>query len=237
MLREIKSTDIFTHDALNIFTDASMRKIKKQNGEVEQIGCAGAILVFGAEEESESHYQIIRNTTNNNSEIKAIRLGVQNALKYKDQFKYIRLFSDSQISIFGIRERIFKWYIKHGQFCGYDGTPIKNQDIMLEIVNTLILNNMRIELYHQAGHVETNQKSLLEAIHVFAASNNIRDTISYEFMKKISGYNNAVDSNSRLRLDDAEQKIKQNNSAFSDPLKFRYTDFDKARYSNLVNTI
>ena len=101
------NNDIFTPDAINIFTDASIKKLNSG----ETIGCAGCVLIFGelVYRNIQEEYQIIRNTTSNNSEIKAVRLGIHNVLRYKNQYRKIRLFSDSQISIFGIRERIFNW--------------------------------------------------------------------------------------------------------------------------------
>ena len=73
----LKPEDVFTDDALNIFTDASIRKIKGG----ETLGCAGMLAVIGNGERSYDRFQIIRNTTNNNSEIKAIRLGVEEAIR------------------------------------------------------------------------------------------------------------------------------------------------------------
>ena len=82
------NNDIFTPDAINIFTDASIKKLYSG----ETIGCAGCILVFGEliDKNIQEDYQIIRNTTSNNSEIKAIRLGIQNVLKYKNQYNMMR---------------------------------------------------------------------------------------------------------------------------------------------------
>ena len=99
----ISNNNIFTSDSLNIFTDASIKTLR--NG--ERIGCAGAVLVFGELKDNNiiEKYDIIRNTTNNNSEIKAVRLGVQQAIRNSLPYTKIRLFSDSQISIYGIRNR------------------------------------------------------------------------------------------------------------------------------------
>lgn len=228
----ITPESVFTEDALNIFTDASI-----QSTTYETIGCAGAILVHGYLQNNvkDNHYQIIRRTTNNNSEIKAIRLGVMNALKYKNQYRVIRLFSDSQISIFGIRERIFKWKLnKDGVYVGSEKTPIKNQDVMLEIVNFMIDHDLKIEFYHQAGHVNyKNNNDLLDAIHVFAASNNIRDVISYEFMSTISQLNGIVDNDSRNLLKSID-KTNLPYDVYNEPWHYIGNEFDRNRYVELI---
>lgn len=231
----IKTEDVFAEDTLNIFTDASIRKIKGG----ETLGCAGMLAVLGNGTKSYERFQIIRNTTNNNSEIKAIRLGVEEAIRQKNYFKTIRLFSDSQISIFGIRDRIFKWQNRGGSLCGYEGTPIKNQDIMLEIVHMIVDNNLKIEFYHQAGHVKvTDKDELLDAIHVFSSSNNIRSMVSYEFMNTISQYNNYVDNASRNHLYTIDESLLANNQdLYIDPVYFMYNgQFDKDRYKKCLTT-
>ena len=221
------NSDIFTPDAINIFTDASILKINS----VETIGCAGCVLVFGEliDKNIQEYYQIIRNTTSNNSEIKAIRLGIQNVLKYKNQYNKIRLFSDSQISIFGIRDRIFNWKYINGTYIGTEGTPIKNQNIFLEIVYTILENNLNIEFYHQKGHVTYTPRSINDAMHVFIASNNIREYVDESFIKQISIFNNMVDNNSRNYLDNF---IPSNE--YLEPLYFKSALFNKRQYLNLI---
>ena len=221
------NNDIFTPDAINIFTDASIKKLYSG----ETIGCAGCILVFGEliDKNIQEDYQIIRNTTSNNSEIKAIRLGIQNVLKYKNQYNKIRLFSDSQISIFGIRDRIFNWKYINGTYIGTEGTPIKNQDIFLEIVYTILENNLSIEFYHQKGHVDYKSKSMNNAMHVFISSNNIREYVDESFIKQISIFNNMVDNNSRNYLDNFNS-----NYEYLEPLYFKSVLFNKNKYLNLI---
>ena len=231
----ILSENVFDDVSLNIFTDASIRKIKGG----ETLGCAGMLAVYGNDRKSYDRYQIIRNTTNNNAEIKAIRLGVEEAIRQKNNFKNIRLFSDSQISIFGIRDRIFKWYNNGSALCGYEGQPIKNQEIMLEIAHMIVDNDIRIDFYHQQGHVKVNDKEkLLEAIHVFSSSNNIRSMISYDFINTISQYNNYVDIMSRTRLYEVDEKaLTQNPDLYSCPIYFTYNgNFNKDKYKKCISS-
>ena len=209
--------NIFGKDCLTIFTDASMKKLRTG----EQIGCIGSILVHGElrPENLEDYYIITRDSTNNDSEIKAVRLGIEMALRYN--YKKVRLFSDSQISIYGIRERIFNWKIINNSFIGTSGDDIKNQIAMIEIVNTILENKLEIEFYHQKGHViENDISSLINATHVFKVSNNVREDISLDFIKVISYMNNLVDIRSgeflysmanRLGIDDYREAINFNN--------------------------
>lgn len=221
------NNDIFTPDAINIFTDASIKKLNSG----ETIGCAGCVLVFGEliNRNIQEEYHIIRNTTSNNSEIKAVRLGIHNVLRYKNQYRKIRLFSDSQISIFGIRERIFNWRYINGTYIGTERTPIKNQDIFLEIVYTILENNLNIEFYHQKGHVNYTSKSMEQAAHVFTVSNNIREYIDESFIKQISIFNNMVDNNSRNYLDNFNPNID-----YIEPIYFKSALFNKNQYLNLI---
>ena len=223
--------NIFTPNSLNIFTDASIKKLYSG----ETIGCAGCLLVFGELKYNKmiDEYQVIRNTTNNNSEIKAVRLGIQQAIKYNNiyHFDKIRLFSDSQISIFGIRDRIFNWRYINGLYNGTDNKPIKNQDIFLEIIYDILYNNIHIEFYHQKGHVScSNNNSILEAMHVFNVSNNIRDNVDIGFIKQISRFNDIVDTYSRNYM----KKIKFLQDQYREPIYFKSNLFDKEKYLELI---
>ena len=80
----LRNENIFNKDTLNIFTDASITTIRKP-GHNETIGCPGA-YVIGGDKELDLQTQILRNSTNNNSEITAIFMGVLEAQKYRNYF-------------------------------------------------------------------------------------------------------------------------------------------------------
>ena len=192
--------DNFVNDyTINIFTDASI--LNHPNGMTS--GCYGAIVTRNRMI-IDSDYKICTDSTSNNSEIKAIRSGVNLAIKWRNLSNNsvtINLFSDSQISILGIRDRIFSWRNKRDNLVGYGNSPIKNQSVFIEIVNLVINSGLIINFYHQKGHVPIkNYEKLNKAIHVFESSNGIRDGVDPELIKFISIMNNKVDNYSRKLL-------------------------------------
>lgn len=190
------SIENFVNDyTLNIFTDASIRRLNKKRS----AGCHGAIILLG-NQKLDDDYRICTDSTSNNSEIKGIRLGVGLALKWRTVYPVsnINLFSDSQISIFGIRDRIFNWKLVGNDLVGYGDNKIKNQSVFIEILNMIVRNQLCINFYHQKGHINPEKYNDINiAIHVFSASNFVREDIDPEFIKFISYYNDIVDRTSR----------------------------------------
>ena len=178
---------------LNIFTDASIKSYRPK----DYIGCFGAIAVTG-DSIIEKSYNVTGRTTNNNSEIKAIRSGIELAIKHGSG-KRINLFSDSQICIFGLRERIMNWKLRNGNYYGSVGA-IANQEVFSEIVDIILQYQLQINFFHQSGHVPFTGEGLKAASHVFHTSNNIRGMVDMNVIRYISSYNNLVDVESRNML-------------------------------------
>lgn len=202
----IKMNKIVNASTLNIFCDASILKI----GEKKYSGCYGAIAKC-EDRLINQRYFICTNTTNNNSEIKAIRTGVQIASLYKPYFSNINIFSDSEVSVLGIRDRIFNWYLCDGNFFGYNYTPIKSQSIYVEIVNMILDNDIYLNIYHQKGHVSMYDRSLQNARQVFKASNNIREDVDMNLIKYISENNDRIDNLTRLALRNRTEQAMNDN--------------------------
>lgn len=177
----------FVNDyTVNIFCDASMHNTD---------GCYGAI-VFRNGQVLESIYRVCKDTTNNNAEIKAIRLSVYLALKYKlAGIPVINIFSDSQISVYGIRDRIYRYRVWGDQLMTANNTPVANQSIFIEIVRLFVDYNLtNVYIYHQKGHVKINNiESLLNAKRVFKNSNGVKEDVSLGFIEYISMGNDMVD--------------------------------------------
>lgn len=184
----------FYGNTLNIFCDASTRR----KGKILD-ACYGAIATVN-NTEIDKIYRISSNSTNNLAEIQAIKAGICLAIKYKDRYDSINLFSDSEISILGIRDRYFKWKVKYNKLYGTNSKLISNQDIFIETMNLICDHNLMITFYHQKGHVSNNIKSIKEAEHVFMASNNIREKIDLNLIRYISYWNDKVDRESRSNL-------------------------------------
>lgn len=218
--------DIQNEYSLNIFTDASIKNVGKG-----YVGCYGAAAVIGTSIKEESMW-VIDNTTNNNSEIKAIREGIYLALKYGNG-KIINLFSDSQISVFGLRNRIFNWKFHNGSYYGSAGSEIANQEIFSEVADMIVQYNIPIRLWHQAGHVLFTERSLKDAAHVFRTSNGIRGVLDMNLIRYISTYNNMVDRDTRNHLYKGMHH-RDNVKVCTNPIFFYPKEINKTAYRSLL---
>lgn len=224
--------NIFNPNTINIFTDASIFKTPKG----ETIGCSGALVVYTpiarADHVVDSKYQILRQSTNNESEITAIWLGFLCALQYRKPNTTINLFSDSKICIYGLRVWIYNWMKNKNNdtLLSSSGMEVANQNIILRIINTICENELQINLFHQKGHVELfKEKSINNAIKVFNESNNFE--CDYNLMYNLSKYNDMIDNSTRNILF-MEKEFEDYNKGIN-PIQF-VPIFDLYKYSNLI---
>ena len=198
---------------LNIFCDASSIPVDK-----DFYSCSGSIAVH-QKDIIDNSYQLYGNCTNSNGEIKAIRSGILFAIKYKDQYPYINLFSDSLISILGIRERIFKWKNCNGELYGKEQNRIANQSVFIEIVEMIMYYQLHINFWFQRSHVNEKHYGELErARESFVIENRIpSNLITIEDIKYLSYWNNMVDSHARKLLTTIQFNER---NFFHDPISF-----------------
>lgn len=193
-------SEFYNQYTLNIFSDASII-----NSGDNTTGCYGVACVVG-DTMIDSCYHITSHTTNNNSEIKGIRTALSFANKWKTSFKYINIFSDSKISIDGLREYIFKWRYNPEDNLLYSslGKPVANQSIFIECFQIMVIlasyPDCIVRFYHQNGHVKNSYNELKKAAATFSKSNNIYGVIDINLIRYLATYNNLVDITSRSIL-------------------------------------
>lgn len=229
--------DIFTPGTLNIFTDASIKKLP----DGETLGCPGALCIYTLNNSSSDILDLTcyieRYATNNSSEIKAISLGVAKALQYGYMFKTINLFSDSRICIQGIREWIFNWVncINDGLMCSSSGEPVANQNTFASIASTIVANNLNINFYHQKGHVRiSNNKAIENAMRVFKEVNKI--DVSFNLMKTLSSFNDFIDVRTGEELEEFTRTQINPFTKQDVVMRFDMTNFDSHKYQQLINS-
>ena len=182
---------MFNSESLCIFTDASLISLNNITSVCSGVSIyVGNLLI-------DQQYTILHNATIQQGEWYGILMGVVEAVKYKDRFKYIRLFSDSLTSILALRERIFKWIQRvdlEGNLRGSDNNIISNQDYIMHIINMIITYEIHIEFYHVKGHIKCYDNSDIErAKDVFKKSNHITDLVDNELIRMVSIGNDQVD--------------------------------------------
>lgn len=217
---------LFRENTLNIFTDASVKQ--KPNG--NYISCPGAIAVMTKEYSEDGigiidhAYTVLDNATNNAGEIHAVYLGVLLALKYRDKFERINIISDSQFSIYGLTKWIYNWKnnIVNDNYISSSNKLVANQDMFKKIIHLILLNNIKINFYHQKGHAVGAVK---KARQVFNTSNGIL-LDDFELML-INKFNDIIDVFTGEKLD--EPAIE-----FRHMLKYS-ARFNSRQYKELVN--
>ena len=223
----IKCNDIFNDKTLNIFTDASVYKCNN-----ETLGAPGYVAVIG-ENIVDQRAIILRESTNNESEIYAIYMAIQFALLNRDKVKVINIFSDSQFSVFGLREWIFGWvnHIKNDRLYNSSDKTVANQHIFMNIIYTILYYDLKVSIYHNRGHFTSNQ--IKEFIRLFKKHNFLNDEIDYQAAYKIMYYNDIVDKNTRSLL----HTTKPFPPKLEIPDYLARNDLDLNHYKELLNII
>lgn len=187
---------------INIFCDASIDTNV-------HIACGGCLIVMQNDDGSiEPMYHRLclqTNATNNSSEILAIYTGIKEAIQLKCAYPnaIFRLFSDSKISLYGLRDWIKNW-IKNSQLRGTEvlisssGQPVANQQYFIKIFNVIVDTNLCIEFYHQRGHVgQAGGVSKEKARAQFIKANKTSPELMGVDINMLCEYNNYIDEVTR----------------------------------------
>lgn len=190
---------------INLFCDASIDTSKK-------IACGGCYIVAQGQSIPPSpilyKMYIQHNATNNSAEILAIWAGITQAIKLKEAFPnaVFRLFSDSKISLYGLRDWIKNW-IKNAERANSEvlisssGQEVANQQCFIDIFNLIVETGLKIELYHQRGHVgESSGVNLDTARTQFIRANKVSPENLGLDIKFLSECNCHIDISTRSAL-------------------------------------
>ena len=231
-------------NTLNIFTDASLITTDTK----EYITCSGAIAVANITTENpvvvDRIFTINYNSTNNHGELTAILNGIEIANRLQNQFTKLNLFSDSKISVFGLRDWCTKWFNNivgdpYATIVSSSGAPVSNQEVIIAIIKTIVTNNIRISIYHQNGHVDpSSPKEVNAAMQVFNGNNYFdcdrnRIHADYKDVCLISLFNGMVDCISRDYLRNIDRS--RNYNRFVRPLQYGMTLDLFNSYRSLIN--
>ena len=204
----------FNPETLNCFSDASMRKISKVMNT-----CAGSIAVC-CDNIVDELCTVTSDCTVPAAELRGIRNSLSLAYKWRNQFRVINLFSDSLISIYGLRDSIYKWRFNYNDGSYYlKNNIVKNQELIIEcnmLVQELQRNNNIVNIFHQKGHVKNDIQELREAIETFKRSNHFNGKVDYNFIRSISTYNNYIDEKTRSII----KRVNLMENYYQDPIYF-----------------
>lgn len=198
---------------INLFCDASIDTNRK-------VACGGCYILcqdgIGIHEIGKKLI-IQMDATNNSSEILAIWIGVTEALRLRNMYPgaIFRLFSDSKISLYGLRDWLKNWVVNitdDGVLISSSGQPVVNQQRFIYIFNLIVENNLRIEFYHQRGHVNEGRVSIDRARAQFIKANKVPPEGLGLNTQIISNCNNIIDNLTR----DAVKAYINNGTLLSD---------------------
>ena len=199
---------IYDENTLSIFSDASMYS---GNYLGYSVGCAGVEMATSATRTDVltnayptgyiPNYVVTVDTSNNNSELLALRQAILFAIANKHRFQTINIYSDSLLSVNSINQWSEGWFYKALKentdwiFKNSSGSAVANQQVIKNIIVLIYFNDLRVNIYHQRGHCVGNL-SLVKRD--FARFNGIpKRYISDRFIKEISDLNDLVDRRSR----------------------------------------
>ena len=183
-------------DAINVYTDASLTKV---NGITTT--CAGYCTIYHGKMIEEDH-KILYNTTNNFGEAYAVYMGVQSLLRHAWMDTFLNLFSDSKITVDGLKYWIDGWMKrmdKHGTLYSSSGGRVVNQELFTSIIGMIARSGVHMQIWHILGHKNPNKYAdLMKSRDTFQRENGVR--LSEDIIREICIYNDYVDNMTRDKL-------------------------------------
>lgn len=190
--RKLNIKDIFNKNSIAVFVDASVNNENKTT-------CSGAVIV---DENFDTKYTdtVLSNSTNSSGELMAIKLGIEEGLKTERQT--INIFSDSLTSVRSLREWIFSWERKgrhKKKLINSNRETVANSNIIMDIVELIVKNNhVKINIFHQKGHIGGNGQNYSKIKRLFNTTNGF--IIDDNFVDIMKTYNDMVDYCTRNNL-------------------------------------
>lgn len=216
----------------NLFCDASMDN-------KNHIGCAGVIITNGDGSETISGIRLLQqNATNNSVEILAIYIAVNLAIVLRKSYDDIfNIFSDSKISVFGLKEWVFNWIKKcdiNGILYSSSGDPVKNQDYFKQIIRLIVDNDLKINLFHQNGHINPSNINDVNLLYnTFVRNNLVEPNFIGIKISTIIYYNDIIDRWTREAFNESNIYYEDINYK---PKNVKITESDLLKYDSLLNT-
>ena len=199
-------SEIYGPTTLNIFSDASTRSTATVSAAA--YGVVGVCMDSIVDSVARIHTQ----TDAQAEELRGVKTALAMACKFRNVFPNINIFSDSDYSISGLRDKttymvfnpdIHTYYTK-------SGNPVKNMELIAESLYLLedLMRTNNINLYHIKGHmnVDGNEarhaRSVAIGASTFKRQNNIPNSkkIDLNLIRYCGAYNGVVDSLSRSLL-------------------------------------
>lgn len=196
---------IFEKDSLNFFTDASIQK--ELDGSITS--CSGCIGYYGTDTNPiYKNTEVLFNSTNNQAEIFAIYMAITGIIhllyERKINVSHINIFSDSLISVNGLRNWITGWIknSKNNELYSSSGQLVANQSIFLECIYMILRYDLKINIYHVHGHKSQNNTEEVQLFkHDFEKLNNLGgNSISITLAKRLIKENDIIDNLTRSTL-------------------------------------
>lgn len=226
---------------INLFCDASINIDRK-------VACGGCLITLQDMDTMELADLGIRgylqkDATNNSGEILAIWTAIVEAIRLKAVYPdaIFRLFSDSKISLYGLRDWIKNWIRMmrpNGTLISSSGKPVVNQQRFIDCFNLVVENDMHIELYHQRGHVEDGRVSPERARIGFIRANKVPPESLGITMEYLCRCNDIIDNYTRDAIATA---LLQNNLSDGiywigeDPMVFKIRSNMLHQYITCIN--
>lgn len=152
-----------------------------------------------------SKMYIQHNATNNSAEILAIWAGIVEIIKLRKDYPnaIYRLFADSKISLYGLRDWMKNWIRRcdNGVLVSTSGTPVANQQYFIDIYNMIIDFGIKVELYHQRGHAGESVSVATSRSH-FIKANKVPPEALGLTIEEINRCNHIIDNSTRDSLKD-----------------------------------
>lgn len=197
----IDKITFFNDETINVFTDASV----KNHGQITE-SVAGALIIDNKANHILRRIRLIP-STNNEGEIYAIFTGlmlIYEHMSSTDKKYTYNLFSDSKISVYGLREWYESW-IKYSTgkdyFISSSGEPVKNQEIFIRCMDMIIRGEIHVNIYHVRGHMQANNHIQYQKfIKDFKESNHLSSIPTNELVKELIRMNDIVDNATRSAL-------------------------------------
>lgn len=212
-------------DKFLLFTDASVDgKVDMKNGNI----VVGGVVVVHQSPDTVIDVKRFpfKHCTNNYGEMYSIYAAIKICQNLAVRFgeRSFTIFSDSQYSVYSLREWIYGWYrnVYNGNDIIYtsSGSQLKNRELIDSIIlNVVYSQGLRIKLIHVNGHTDEIKKNFVNTLIRSNFPSNFQVSDEYysrlrNELKRLLKYNIAVDNMTRDYIPTAKRAY----NTLDDPL-------------------